>query len=59
MWQTRHYAKDCKVSTTKSPFEMRKKIEVLVATWSDKEDDEVKEEVKLALMAQSSYSSDE
>ena len=41
-------------------YEKNKKKEVLVATWSDEEDDdEAKEEVNLALMAQSSYSSDE
>ena len=55
-----HYAKDCRVSTSKSYNEKNKKKEVLIATWSDEEDDdETKEEVNLALMAQSSYSSDE
>ena len=55
-----HYAKECRASTSKSYNEKNKKKELLIATWSDDEDDdETKEEVNLALMAQSSYSSDE
>ena len=55
-----HYAKDCKVPTSRSQYERSKKKEVLVATQSgEKDDDEVKEEVNLALMTQSSYFSDE
>ena len=46
------YAKECRVSTSKSYNEKNKKKEVLVATWSDEEDDdEVKEEVNLSIMA--------
>ena len=51
-----HYAKDCRVPISKSHYKKNKKKEVLVATWSDEEDDyEAKEEVNLAFMAQSSY----
>ena len=51
-----HYAKDCRISTSKSHYEKNKKKVVLVTTWSDEEeDDDAKEEVNLALMAQSSY----